>query len=99
MKKLLLAVGLVLVAAGTASARIEHGLPIFLFPAPEASTSPAPPTYGAAPQTPSGGFYWAPPQVTRDPDGSRTVVEEIYKDGRLVERRVKCYPKDWAGYR
>ena len=82
MRRLLVALLLVLMSAGTASAHghfffgINLGFPL-LYP------------YYSYPATPA---YYAPPvTVYSNGDGTRTVVEKVYVNGYLVEKRVKVY--------
>ncbi|UFS71163.1 hypothetical protein LPW11_02975 [Geomonas sp. RF6] len=113
MKRLLLALGLLLIASSPAAAHdrgfqgISFGFPLYYYPTPpvtpyvmpQPEALPRPQTVGPQMASAPNGFYHAPPKVYRYADGDRWIVEEIYKDGRLVERRVKCYPPDWEGYR
>jgi hypothetical protein len=79
MKRLLVALALVLLSAGTAlahgvSLRISLGIPLFY-------TYPV--TYGY--------YHPAPRVIYHDPFVSRVVVKKVFVDGVLVERRVKVF--------
>ena len=93
MRRLLVALMLVLISASTASA---HGHFFFGFnlgfPFPY-------PYYGypvySYPATP---VYYGPPVTVYDNrDGTRTVVEKVYVNGYLVEKRVKVYDYRYGG--
>jgi len=109
MKRLLwlpVALFLVLGSASTAMAHgrfflgINLGFPFYFYPYPAYQAYPYQPyVYPSYPASYPRRYYYAPPRVYRDPDGTRTVVEKIYANGRLVERRVKTYRPDWNGYR
>ncbi len=88
MRRLLVALMLVLATAGSASAHghvffgINLGWPLFYPYAYPAYSYPV--TYGG---------YYAPAPVTyyRVTPDSRRVVERVYVNGQLVEERVKVY--------
>ena len=85
---LLIALALVLMTAGIAlghggvGLRFHFGLPLFFGFSYPAVYHGYPATYG---------YYQPRREVYREPADSRTVIENIYVNGQLVERRVKTY--------
>jgi hypothetical protein len=87
MKRLVIALVLLLATAGGASAHgrvhvgISLGWPLYF-------TTPYP-VYG---YPLSYGYYYPPERVyVREPYGTRKVIERVYVNGKLVEKRVKVY--------
>jgi hypothetical protein len=86
MKRLLVALTLVLLTAGTASAHgrfffgINLGFPLFY-----------PYAYPVYSYPVARSYYYPAEEVYSTGDGTRTVVEKVYVNGYLVEKRVKVY--------
>lgn len=97
MKRVILAAALLLFGAGVASARDSVSFSINYTIDPYATTrvrdcAPAvTPAYYPAPRT----VDWRPATIAaRDADDCRTVVRNIYRNGILVERRVRTICAD-----
>ena len=100
MKRLLVALVLVLMTSGTALAhggfgfRISLGFPLF-YPSYYSYPVYGYPAYGY----PVTNYRYYEPPRTYQRQQPGTVIENYYVNGQLVERRVKIYDDRYGDYR